>query len=178
MSSRGDRHLPGHRHRSRAPGRTVRRPDGYDLLTAEAGFTLFEIIAVLVIAALLATTVIFSSRPAGGAAQLKALAGTIAAGLRRTRGHAIRNSREAIARIDVAATRIVWENGIEALDLGRGIGLEVTGATSEAKGAVAGIRFFPNGSSTGGRLRISSDRARFDIAVNWLTGRVSVEQVR
>lgn len=142
----------------------------------EAGFTLIEVIAVLVIAALVVSAIAFRTTTSGGNAEVRAAAASIAAGLRRSRGHAIKNGREVAAQIDTARSRISWGTGQPALSLDRGLGLSVTAVSSETQGRVAAIRFFPNGSSTGGRLQLTSSNARYDIAVNWLTGRVSVER--
>ena len=38
------------------------------------------------------------------------------------------------------------------------------------------IRFFPDGGSNGGRITIGSGDRRFDIDIDWLTGRVSIQQ--
>lgn len=154
------------------------RPRSLDTAGHEAGFTLFELIAVLVIAALIAGTIMFANRSDSGQSGLKAAAAQVASGLRHSRGHAIRTGRETVTRIDTAASRIEWGTTRQGYKLTGGIGLTVVTAESERRGKVAGIRFFPNGSSTGGRLGLSSSGLRFDVAVNWLTGHVSVEQVR
>ena len=41
---------------------------------------------------------------------------------------------------------------------------------------VAAIRFYPDGSSTGGRVTIGKDDRKFEIDVDWLTGRVRINQ--
>lgn len=143
--------------------------------TADAGFTLFEVIAVLVIAAVVASAVIFANRSNGSAAQLTAVAANVAAGLRHSRGHAIRTGREIVAKIDTSGGRIAWGTRRKSLDLGT-VRVEVVSAESERRGRVAGIRFFPNGSSTGGRLKLSSNAGRIEIGINWLTGTISVEE--
>lgn len=147
----------------------------FDTDRRQAGFTLVEVIAILVIAAIAASALSFIVRPRSGNAQLKALAGTVAAGLRHTRGRAIKRGRELVAHIDVGGRRINWGTTRAPLTLQRGISIKATTAKSEMSSSVAGIRFFPNGSSTGGRLRVSSDGKHYEIVVNWLTGRVSIE---
>ncbi|NCF80888.1 MAG: hypothetical protein GWP74_04680, partial [Proteobacteria bacterium] len=48
-------------------------------------------------------------------------------------------------------------------------------ARSERLSAERGaIRFFPDGSSTGGRITLSTDTLRYLVNVDWLTGRVKV----
>jgi general secretion pathway protein H len=46
-----------------------------------------------------------------------------------------------------------------------------TEAVSERKGA---IRFYPDGSSTGGRITVASGERKYLVDVDWLTGRVSI----
>jgi general secretion pathway protein H len=43
--------------------------------------------------------------------------------------------------------------------------------TSERRGA---IRFYPDGSSTGGRITVTFGRTQYLVDVDWLTGRVSI----
>jgi general secretion pathway protein H len=38
------------------------------------------------------------------------------------------------------------------------------------------IRFYPDGSSTGGGVSLQRGRDRFDILVNWLTGGVAIHE--
>jgi general secretion pathway protein H len=40
--------------------------------------------------------------------------------------------------------------------------------------AAGSIRFFPDGSSTGGRVMIAAGNEKLSVDVNWLTGRVSI----
>jgi general secretion pathway protein H len=56
-------------------------------------------------------------------------------------------------------------------------GFEITFQTarSEAMSEKIGqIRFFPDGSATGGRIGLALDGQRVEVAVDWLTGLVSV----
>jgi len=62
------------------------------------------------------------------------------------------------------------------VELPKGIDLKLYTAqsevTSERKG---GIRFYPDGSSTGGRITLSAGERKYLVDVDWLTGRVSIE---
>ena len=53
------------------------------------------------------------------------------------------------------------------------IGLAVTAAADETSGALAAIRFLPDGSSTGGTVTLASGSRRASVGVDWLTGRVA-----
>jgi general secretion pathway protein H len=39
---------------------------------------------------------------------------------------------------------------------------------------VGAIRFYPDGGSTGGRVTLSAGERKFDVDVDWLTGRVAI----
>jgi general secretion pathway protein H len=53
--------------------------------------------------------------------------------------------------------------------------LSVTSATSDqSSGDIARIRFFPDGSSTGGRITLRSGRREWHVNVSWLTGAISI----
>jgi general secretion pathway protein H len=43
--------------------------------------------------------------------------------------------------------------------------------SSERNGS---IRFYPDGSSTGGRVTVSSGERKYQVDVDWITGRVSI----
>jgi general secretion pathway protein H len=79
-----------------------------------------------------------------------------------------------VAVIDVAQRAIEFGNGIPPLLFSRSIDLDVVAADSERRSpSSAAIRFFPNGSSTGGTINLKSKGNAYEIRVNWLTGRVS-----
>ncbi len=39
---------------------------------------------------------------------------------------------------------------------------------------VGSIRFFPDGGSNGGRITVASGERKFEVDVDWLTGRVAI----
>ncbi len=59
------------------------------------------------------------------------------------------------------------------------LSIELLTISGEGRGASVGdIRFNPDGSSTGGRIAIADGKRRVAVGVDWLTGRVSVADVR
>jgi general secretion pathway protein H len=59
------------------------------------------------------------------------------------------------------------------------LSIELLTITGEGRGAnIADIRFNPDGSSTGGRIVLAEGTRRTAVGVDWLTGRVSVADVR
>jgi general secretion pathway protein H len=48
----------------------------------------------------------------------------------------------------------------------------LTAQSEQIQDKTGNIRFFPDGSSTGGRITISAGERREDVDVDWLSGRV------
>jgi general secretion pathway protein H len=140
----------------------------------DAGFTLFEVLIVLVVIALTAGAVSTLFRGPSSAAQLKTASLLTASRLRDIRSGAMISGSDRVAVIDVEQHAIAFGNGIPSLMLSQSIDLEVTAADSERRSPTStAIRFFPNGSSTGGTIQLKSKGDAYEIRVNWLTGRVS-----
>ena len=112
------------------------------------------------------------SRSVGGA-ELRNEVREIIAGLRHTRGQAIIKRTEMIFQAD--ANKMTWKAaGQEQQQLPEGLDITLTTARSEMTGENAGgIRFFPDGSSTGGSILLSVDERKWYVTVGWLTGEIS-----
>ncbi|MGB0514155.1 MAG: GspH/FimT family protein, partial [Wenzhouxiangellaceae bacterium] len=97
----------------------------------------------------------------------------VIAGLRHTRGQAIVRKTEQVFRVD--ADNLVWQAaGRPAESLPEGLDITLTTARSELTGENAGgIRFYPDGSSTGGSILLSVGEREWYITVGWLTGEIS-----
>jgi general secretion pathway protein H len=55
--------------------------------------------------------------------------------------------------------------------------LTVVTAQEELSGdGVASIRFYPDGSSTGGRIKLEKNGTNWQIDINWLTGQIELEK--
>jgi len=141
----------------------------------ERGFTLLEMVIVMVIAA--AAYAVMLSGPLGkaSAADLKAAARTLASGLRQAQSTAMVTRRDSLLSLDLDAREYVLPGDSEPRKLPDNIDLKLYTAqsevTSDKKGA---IRFYPDGSSTGGRITVFSGPRKFLVDVDWLTGRVTI----
>lgn len=141
---------------------------------ADAGFTLFEMLAVLVIVALTTAAISTLYRTPSGASQVKAAALLTASHLRDLRSGAMTTGTETVAEIDTANRILSFGTHIAPLQLSPSVELEVTSADSERRSDnISGIRFFPNGASTGGAILFRVKGAAYELRINWLTGRVS-----
>lgn len=147
-------------------------------LSAQRGFTMLELIIALAIGAFLAALTIPSSSSRPSALEVAATARDVASTLRYARSRAIAFNRPTEVIID--ARRGLYRSS-EATPRAVSQGLQLASETPQAqKGArdQARIRFFPDGSSTGGRVALSAAGLRYDVWVRWLDGRVSVQGER
>ena len=143
---------------------------------AEAGFTLFELLAVLAIVSFIAGAIAVYMRTGTKTASLRSIAVETAARLRETRALAINQGSSRVVLIDIGRRIISTDNRKKPLKIANGIKIAVTAAAGEQRTSrVSGIRFLPNGSSTGGTVRFSRGQQAFEVRVNWLTGRVSLD---
>jgi general secretion pathway protein H len=144
----------------------------------QAGFTLVELLAVLVVLALVVGLAAIQLGSRHGGAALEAAAHELASRCRAARAASIRQAQSRTVLIDMV-NRVVTA-GKEAPPLRIADTVSITSDTSAAEQqgrTVAGIRFFPNGASTGGKVRLETGRQAYEVRVNWLTGRVVVERV-
>jgi general secretion pathway protein H len=150
-------------------GNSGRRPSR----GGEAGFTLFELMLVLTI--LVMVTVLVSSlyRSNVGSTGFQSSAQVLASRLRDLRAAAMIKGNERVATIDVNRGFVNFGDGRPPLTFDRNVKLAVTAAESEQRSpSVAGVRFYPNGSSSGGVISLQRQQQVYQVQVNWLTGRV------
>lgn len=142
------------------------------------GFTLLELIIVVIIMALVAAVAAPAMVGRFGPAEVEAAAREVASRLRQTRSEAIGGNIDLAFGIDVERHSYAIE-GRPPRPLPGGVDIALVTAETERLGRNAGaIRFFPDGSSTGGEVFLQGDAARFRVEVDWLTGRVRIDAVQ
>ncbi len=138
------------------------------------GFTIFELLIVMTILAISIGAVFTFYKSDKGSIALKTLVHKIAAKIRKSRTSAINHQSEKIVLVDVNQKRIHFQDSNERIQLQKKLKLSITSAESEnLSKSKTSIRFFPNGSSTGGVIKIFQKAQAYEIRVNWLTGRVT-----
>ena len=143
-------------------------------IPAGGGFTLVEMLVVLSIVVVLAAALSPMLLPSS-ARTISAAAGELVVALRETRrlAQSSRQARELI--VDTAAKRYAISSDGDWRKLPADSTAEVTTAQrlvdDEGRGAIA---FFPDGSSSGGRIRLGLDGHVRQIDVEWLTGRIAL----
>jgi general secretion pathway protein H len=137
-----------------------------------AGFTLIEVVAIMLIIALdasIAVTLMHGT----GRGQLKALALQVAALLRRERLGAVLTGRERRVSVDGELRALVGDGG-NVVAIPRDVALDILGIDASWSGRQAVVRFLPDGASTGAVLKLSREKAEYELRVNWYTGGVAV----
>jgi general secretion pathway protein H len=134
-------------------------------------------LVVMVIAAMALALVGTSiSRNISGA-EMRTAASKVAAGLRYTRTHAILTKSEQVFMVDIE-NKSYQVPKKEFVKLPEKMEVELNTARSELTSeAVGGIRFYPDGGSTGGNVRLSANGRVYRVDVAWLTGEASVARL-
>jgi general secretion pathway protein H len=137
------------------------------------GFTLLELLVVLAIAALLLTVTPPLLTAAMPGIELKASARRVAAGLRLAREEAIRTGHDIAFTLDLERRAFKVDGRFRNSNLPESLDLKLETADKEVLDEHAGaVRFFPDGSSTGGRVILSRKGTGYQVGVQWLTGRI------
>jgi len=139
------------------------------------GFTLVELLVVLAIIGLLVAMAPLALHRVVPSLELRTTTRELAAALRNTRGAAIRDNRETALTLDVEANlyRLDGRRGERAIP--SDIELKLLTATVEIEGQGAGrVRFFPDGTSTGGQITLARGDDTYYILIDWLSGRVEI----
>jgi general secretion pathway protein H len=139
------------------------------------GFTLLELLVVLVIAAGIAVIALPRFANAIAAVELKGATRQVASALRYARTQAVAKRREVALRFDVEQRTFINTDADKVHTLPGDLRLKLLTAESEIVSEdVGAIRFFADGSSTGGRVTLSTGARAYEVDVSWLTGRVTV----
>lgn len=127
---------------------------------------------MMLIGLLLSVVGISVSRSVAGA-EIRNAEREIIAGMRHTRGQAIIRREQQVFLVDTRSR--TWQAaGQPAVPLPDGLEITLDTARSELTGEGAGgIRFFPDGASTGGRVVLTAQEREWHIVVAWLTGEIS-----
>ena len=142
---------------------------------AMRGVTLLELLIVLSIMAFVGA--IAYPRFAGGVSttELKSAARQFAAALRLARSEALSTRRDSFVIIDVERRVFRIDREPREIALPKDAELKLFTAQSDlASDKVGSIRFYADGGSNGGRLTIASGERRYEVDVDWLTGRVAI----
>lgn len=132
-----------------------------------AGFTLVELLVVMGIMGLFLAAVLVA-RPKTAATRVAVAARAVAATLQLARAQAMASNAETVVRIDAQKHQFGLAKSMHPLP--RGMTVAITVAETERVGDSGGMRFYPDGQSSGGEIVLMLEGRTSRIAVNWLTG--------
>lgn len=139
------------------------------------GFSVLEILVVLAITALLLAIVPPMLPNVIDSTQVKAAVRELSSALKYARSQAISSQDEVALKLDVDKKTYSIQARQRQLSLPDDAKLILTTASSEQISDNEGtIRFFADGSSTGGGVRFKDRQQEYLIDVNWLTGKVTI----
>lgn len=141
-----------------------------------SGFTLIELLIVLVIIVLGFSVVALNISSGHRALEHKAAVRDIVSALRYARGQALMTHRETEVSFNLTDNSYTVSGRDKVYTIPEFIDVTVVTAQSEITGEGQGnIRFFADGSSTGGRITLERGEDAWRVDINWLTGQVETE---
>ena len=141
----------------------------------QRGFSLLEMIVVITIIGLAYTLLPKMVFSGVSGAELRSNARAVATGLRIARDAAINTKRETVLSLDMENRMFTLPNDPKLHKLNDQLDVKLyTAAADVISDKVGTIRFFPDGSSNGGRVTVAAGERGFEIDVDWLTGHVTI----
>ena len=141
----------------------------------DCGFTLIELLMTLVLAVIITAISATAYSRLSSSAALKATSQDILVTLRQARISAMTKSKEVSFVVDTSK-RIYWVVGSKrqrALD--PSLNVQIFSARGlNPNQNISQIRFAPDGSSSGGEIKISNGKNAYRIVVEWLSGKVEL----
>jgi len=139
------------------------------------GFTLIELTVVLLIVVLGYTALGTNISSGNQSSQLKAAARYLVSALRYARGQALIAHQTIAVAINLTDNSYKISNRDKVYSLPADIELTLVIAQDEFKGdETAQIRFYADGSSSGGRITLEWGHLSYKIDVNWLSGKIEI----
>ncbi len=141
------------------------------------GVTLLELLIVLILMVLIAAMALplFSGGVSG--TELKSAARDVASGLRLARDRAVAQRTESMLELNLETRTFRVSPDERSHRLPEKIELKLYTAQRDLLNEKIGaIRFFPDGGSNGGRITLAAGERKYDIDVDWLTGRVAIQE--
>jgi len=145
--------------------------------TGEFGFTLIEIIVVMTILGLLMALIVASGTRVSPAVHARAAAEAISGALRSARSEAVMSNRSVAFTLDLGNRSYQWgPTPPQPLPDDLRLSLLTSRELLAPTGSTGVVRFDPDGGSSGGRVTIEGGGVVWWVGIDWLSGRVSIEE--
>jgi general secretion pathway protein H len=146
-----------------------------EAVSRSRGVTLIELLIVLAIIGALAAVVLPMLGSGVSTLELKGAAREIASGLRLARSEAMASRQETFLTLDLEGRRFIVGSSRREHALPKELEIKLFTAQKDlVDDKVGAIRFYPDGGSNGGRITLASGERKFEVDVDWLTGRVAI----
>jgi general secretion pathway protein H len=107
--------------------------------------------------------------------ELKSATRQVSAGLRKARSQAVTKKQEFTLTLDVEQRHFSVTGDEKRYKLPSDLDFSLKTARRERVSQTIGaIRFYPDGSSTGGSITLATSDVSYTVDVNWLTGQVQI----
>lgn len=107
---------------------------------------------------------------------LKAAARDLASGLRYVRSQAMISHSQAALNFNLSDNSYSLTGQNKIYHISEDIDVTISTAKEDLHDGTAQLRFFPDGSSIGGRVTLEKNKLSQEININWLTGHVTLAQ--
>jgi general secretion pathway protein H len=141
-----------------------------------AGYTLVELLVVLAVIALFVAFVPAAISAGHPSTQLRKFAQSLSDDLRELRGLALSTNQETYFVLDLEHRRYVLLPNRAEKPLPHDLLVKFQSSHLGIDTDATEIRFYPDGTSSGGELDLSLGRAHRLLIASWLTGRVAVDE--
>jgi len=143
--------------------------------TSKKGFTLLELLVVITLLAFM-STLVGVNLGGGDRANLESIARTLVTDLRYVRSKAMVGNADTALVVDL--TDGIYYSRAADLDraLPESIAVELTVDLRDIDGRRGRILFYPDGSSSGGSVRLSRNGRSVEVTTAWLNGYVSMQE--
>ncbi len=139
------------------------------------GFTLIELLLVLVIIAAAGSVALPNITSGQDTARLTSAARDVASALRYLRGQALLLHQETVFTLNLENNEYQVSGRDKKFQIPEKIQITLDTAQSEIIDEGMGrIRFYPDGSSTGGRVTLKLGSVSKQVDINWLTGGIKI----
>lgn len=145
------------------------------VLKNSSGFSLLELLLVLAITSAIVGLVAPRLSGTLDSLQLKRLSREMAASLSTTRTQAISKGQSAIWLLNLEKHFYQYGRHNKIVSYPESIDVTLTTASKEQiSDTIANVRFFPDGSATGGEIVLARGKQTYSIQINWLTGQIRI----
>ncbi|WP_432743011.1 GspH/FimT family protein [Methylobacter sp. G7] len=143
---------------------------------AQHGFTLLELVVVLFVVVLGFSVIGLNLSSGSDSTEIRAAARDMVSALRYARGQALMTREETTVAMDLSNKNYTVSGKSKLYKIPETIDITVVTGQAELSGeGSASIRFFADGSSTGGRITLERGQTSWKIDINWLTGQIELE---